>query len=70
MRKLQILGHRLYNGWLVERDHLFGGDEKILSNLFMNTPVLCPADAVAAMLAEACFHPPAPEYYLHWADRT
>jgi hypothetical protein len=58
------------NGWLIERDDLVDGDEEVLSNFFMSTPVLCPTSAVAARLAEACLHSIPSEYLLHWADRT
>jgi hypothetical protein len=58
------------NGWLIERDHQLNGREEILSNFLLNMPVLCPTYAIAARLAEACLHDPAPVYYLQWEDRA
>ncbi len=58
------------NGWLIERDNQLNGKKEILSNLLLDMPVLCPTYPIAARLAEACFHDPAPVYYLQWADRT
>jgi hypothetical protein len=57
------------NGWLVERDNPLDATEEILSNFLLNMPVLCPTYAIAARLAEACFHGPAPVYYLQWENR-
>jgi hypothetical protein len=57
-------------GWLVELAHLLDPDEKVLTDIFLEAPLLCPTYAAAARLAEASFPKALPDIYrIGWWSR-